>query len=477
MSNNLKPKITGIVFILFALASCSIPDNEIKTENNFTPESFSNEFKDTTSIANLNWKNYFDDNNLSVLIDSALQNNQEMNIMKQEIEISKNEILTRRGEYLPSVKIAAGADYTKEGGYTSSAAIKENLNATEKKNVVLSNSKFMIGAIATWEIDIWKKLRNAQSAAEMNYLAGIEGKNFLQTNLISEIAYSYYELTALDNLLEIIEQNIKLQTDALKSVRLQKESAKVTALAVNRFEAQLLNTQNLQYAVKQRITESENRIHYLTGIFPRSLKRNSIKFLEFKLDTLQMGLPSSLLKNRPDIRRAEFQLAASKLNVEVARANFYPSLGLKAGVGFNAFNPTFLTNPASIVYNAAGDILAPLVNRNAIIAAYNTASAQQIQAVFTYEQSIINAYADVLNQLAKNDNYKYSFDTKSKEVELLNESVNIANSLFYSARADYVEVLLTQEEALKSKMELVEIKLQQLNAKVNLYRALGGGWK
>ena len=101
MSNNLKPKITGIVFILFALASCSIPDNEIKTENNFTPESFSNEFKDTTSIANLNWKNYFDDNNLSVLIDSALQNNQEMNIMKQEIEISKNEILTRRGEYLP----------------------------------------------------------------------------------------------------------------------------------------------------------------------------------------------------------------------------------------------------------------------------------------------------------------------------------------------------------------------------------------
>ena len=477
MINNLNLKFSGIIFILLSLASCSIPENEIRKENNTVPELFSAELKDTANIANINWKSYFGDENLASLIDTALLNNQELNIVKQEIEISKNEIYTRRGEYLPSVRLRAGADYTKEGGYTSSAAIKENLNATEKKDVVKSNTSFTLGAVASWEIDIWKKLRNAQSAAEMNYLAGIEGKNFLQTNLVSEIAYSYYELTALDNLLEIIEQNIKFQTDALISVKLQKESAKVTGLAVNRFEAQLLNTQNLQYDVKQKITEAENRIHYLTGIFPRSIKRNSNKFLEFKLDTLQIGVPSQLLSNRPDIRRTEYQLAAAKLNVEVARANFYPSLGLRAGLGFDAFNPTFFTNPASIVYNLAGDMMAPLVNKNAITAAYNTASAQQIQAVLSYEQAIINAYTDVLNQLAKNENYSKSYETKNKEVKILIESVDIAHSLFNAARADYVEVLLTQEEALKSKMELVEIKLQQLNAKVNLYRALGGGWK
>lgn len=477
MIKNLNLKISGIIFILFSLVSCSIPENEIRKENNTVPDLFTNDLKDTANIANINWKSYFGDENLAALIDTALQNNQELNIVKQEIEISKNEIYARRGEYLPSVRLRAGADYTKEGGYTSSAAIKENLNATEKKDVVKSNTSFTLGAVATWEIDIWKKLRNAQSASEMNYLAGIVGRNFLQTNLVAEISYSYYELTALDNLLEIINQNIQFQSDALKSVKLQKESAKVTGLAVNRFEAQLLNTQNLQYEVKQKITEAENRIHYLTGMFPKSIKRNSNKFLEFKIDTLQTGVPSQLLLNRPDIRRTEYQLAAAKLNVEVARANFYPSLGLRAGLGFDAFNPTFFTNPASIVYNLAGDMMAPLINKNAITAAYNTASAQQIQAVLSYEQAILNAYTDVLNQLAKNENYTKSFETKNKEVKILIESVDIAHSLFNAARADYVEVLLTQEEALKSKMELVEIKLQQLNAKVNLYRALGGGWK
>ncbi len=476
--NNMTFKVkVCLIILLLAFASCSIPDNQTKNENRYLPEVFNSQLKDTTNISDLNWKNYFADSNLIALIDTALINNQEFNIVKQEIEIAKNEILARRGEYLPSVKLRAGGDYTKESANTSIAAVKESISDAEKKNVILSNSNFNIGAVATWEIDVWRKLRNAKDAAEMILLANNESKNFLQTNLVAEIAYSYYELTALDNLIEIINQNVAYQTDALKSVKLQKESAKVTELAVNRFEAQLLNTQNLQFEIRQRIKETENKIHYLTGVFPRNINRNSNNFLDVKMDSLQTGVPSQLLLNRPDIKKAEFELLASKLNIEVAKANFYPTLGISAGVGFEAFNPAFLVNPTSIIFNTAGDLLAPLVNLNSIIATYNTATAQQVQAAYSYEQSILNAYTDVLNQLAKNENYRKSFETKNKEVEILNKSVTIANSLFNSARADYVEVLLTQEEVLKSKMELVEIKLMQLNAKVNLYRALGGGWK
>ncbi|MCC6836812.1 MAG: TolC family protein, partial [Cytophagales bacterium] len=160
-----------------------------------------------------------------------------------------------------------------------------------------------------------------------------------------------------------------------------------------------------------------------------------------------------------------------------ARANFYPSLGIHAGIGFQAFNPVYLISPESMMYNLAGDLMAPLINRNAIKAAYNTANAQQVQAVYNYEQTILNAYLDVLNQLSKINNYNQSFETKNKEVEILVRSIGIANNLFNSARADYAEVLLTQREALESKMELVEIKMKQLNAKVNVYRALGGGWR
>ena len=152
-------------------------------------------------------------------------------------------------------------------------------------------------------------------------------------------------------------------------------------------------------------------------------------------------------------------------------------LDISAGLGFKAFNPSFLLDPESAVFNLAGDLIAPLVNKKAIRARYNMASAAQIQAVYQYEQTVLNAYTDVLNQLAKLQNYSNSFSTKEREVEILSESVDIANNLFRYAKADYVEVLLTQEEVLDAKMELVETKLQQLLAKVAIYRALGGGWQ
>jgi outer membrane protein TolC len=168
---------------------------------------------------------------------------------------------------------------------------------------------------------------------------------------------------------------------------------------------------------------------------------------------------------------------AAKLDVKVAKANFYPSFRITAGAGFQAFNPTFLVRPESILYSLAGDLVAPLINRNAIKATYYSANSKQIQAVYNYESSILNAYIDVVNQLSKVDNFKKSYEMKLQEVNLLNQSITISNSLFNSGRADYMEVLLTQREALESTVEQIEIKLKQLNAKVNIYRALGGGWK
>lgn len=465
----------GFTLCLLLASSC-IPHYTVKTESRFLPDIYDTTIQDTVSIAKLNWRAYYADDSLAALIDTALKNNQELNVFIQELEVAKNEVHARRGEYLPFVRLKAGVDYTKESAYTATEAIKESVPAANKQNVLESNTNVMAGIVMSWEVDIWQKLSNASKAAMMRYLANVEGKNFMQTKLIAEIASSYYELMALDNLLDIVDTNTKIQSNALKSVKLQKESAKVSQLAVNRFEAQLLNTQNLQFTIKQKIVETENRIHFLTGIFPRTIRRNSRKFMIAHNDTLQRGIPAQLLQNRPDIRKAEFELAAAKLDVDVARASFFPSLGIKAGIGFQAFNPAHLVNPESLIFNVVGDLIAPLINRNAIEAAYSSASAKQIQAVYLYEQSILNAYTDVVNQLAKNENYTKSYETKSKEVDILLHSVTIANNLFNSARADYVEVLLTQEEALKSKMELIEIKLQQMNAKINLYRALGGGW-
>ena len=464
-----------ILLPFLTIISCKIPEIPLKTENKTTPKYF-NDSIDSLNTASINWKQFFDDDNLAALIETALKNYQEINILLLEVQIFQNEIYAKKGEYLPYVNFGAGAGIEKEGRFTRHGAVDEQLEIEPGKSFPEPFPDFRYGVVSSWEIDIWRKLRNSKDAAVSRYLASIEGRNFAITNLVAEISESYYELMALDNMLDIINNNIEIQTDALKNIKLQKESAKATQLAVNRFEAQLLNTKNLKYTIQQKQIETENHLNLLCGRFPTFIKRNSENFLSMQMDSLRVGIPSQLLRNRPDIRQAELDLTASKLEVKVARANFYPTLELKAGVGFQAFNPKFLINPYSILYNMAGDLVTPLINKNAIKAEYISSNAKQIQAVYNYERSILNAYVDVVNQLSKINNLSKSIETKKNEVNILTNSINTANSLFNSARADYNEVLLTQRETLDAKMELIEIQLAQMQARVQVYRALGGGW-
>ena len=475
MTQKIIYKALPIVLIIPLLAGCQAFQKPIRSENKFVPTTFRGS-RDSVTIAGIHWKEYFSDENLVALIDSALKKNQELNINLQEILILSNEVRIRKGEYLPFVDVRVGAGAEKDGRYTRHGSVDENGEIMPGRKFPDPLPNYEVGAFASWEVDIWKKLRNAKRAAALRYLAGREGRNFMVTNLIAEIANSYYELLALDNQLDIIERNIEIQTDALQIVKQQKDAAKLSQLAVNRFEAQLLNTTNLQYEIRQRITETENRLSFLTGSFPNGIPRSSNRFNDIRLDSAQAGIPSQLLINRPDIREAEMNLSAAKVDVRSARANFFPSVRIVGGVGFSAFNLAYLVNPESLLFSLAGDVVAPLVNRNAIIAQYKNASARQVQAVYEYERTILNAYVDVLNQISSVQNFAKSYETKSREVDILMQSVVISNSLFRSARADYLEVLLTQREALASKMELVEIKWKQMHAKVNIYRALGGGW-
>lgn len=466
----------GATYLLISVVGCKTPNVVQKDANTTVPEQYANT-TDTLNSSKIQWKEYFADQYLSALIEEALSNNQELNITLQEIQISQNEIRARKGEYLPFVGLKGSAEVEKVGRYTSQGA---NDATTEIKPGIETPEplpNYMFGAFASWEVDVWGKLHNAKRAAVSRYLASVEGKNFVVTNLIAEIANSYYELLALDNQLELIKQNIEIQANALRIVKLQKESARVTELAVKRFEAQLLNTKSLQFNIEQKIVETENKINFLVGRFPQHVERDTTIFTNLSIDKISTGLPSDLLSNRPDIKQAELELAATKLDVKSAKARFYPSFGISAGVGFQAFDPKYLIKtPQSLLYSVAGDLVAPLINRNAIKASYKNANAKQIQAVFNYERTILNAYVEVANQISMIKNMDKTFEFKSQQVIALDQSVQISNNLFSSARADYMEVLLTQREALESKFELIEVKMKQLNAKVNIYRALGGGW-
>ena len=412
------------------------------------------------------------------MIDIALKNNQELLITLQEIEIAKNDIRVRKGALLPQVGVGVGAGIEKVGRYTSQGAGDASTEISPGKEMPDPLGDLKLAAYARWEVDIWKKLRNSKKAAVSRYLATVEGKNFVITSLIAEVADSYYELVALDNQLAIVKQTIALQSNALEIVKFQKQAARSTELAVQKFQAEVMASRSMEFELLQKIKETENTINFLLGQYPQEIKRDSVIFDAGLPAIVQAGVPAQLLANRPDIKQAELELEAAKLDVKTARAEFYPSLDITAAVGFNAFKPNYLFKmPESLLYSLVGDVVAPLINRNALKAEYSSANARQLQALYNYERTILNAYLEVSSQLSKINNLEKSYDLRSQQVAALNRSIDVAGDLFKSARVDYFEVLMTQRDALESKLELIETKKAQLNAVVHVYRDLGGGWK
>jgi multidrug efflux system outer membrane protein len=428
--------------------------------------------KNIISSANGAWQDFFTDPHLRTLIGVALQNNQELNILEQEINVSQNEIMARQGGYLPNLALGAGAGIEKVGKYTSQGMADELTGTPER----LRNKQ--IGLFSSWEVDIWKRLRNAAKSAYYNYLASREGKNFAITQLVAEIADHYYELIALDRQLEIVNRYIDTLQQALDVVKLQMESARATSLAVKRFEAEVLKNQSRKYKLQQQIIVTENMLNRLLGRFPQPIIRDKAMLVAPFAQNTKISVPAKLLDNRPDVKQAALKLKAAKLDVKSARARFYPALSIDAGVGYESFRTKhFFNTPESLFYNAAANLTAPILNRMAIKADYFSANNKQIQSIYHYELAIIDAYAEVANQLATIDNLKTINELKSKQVDALTESVDISNMLFRAARIDYLESLLTQRDSLKAQIELVEVQKQQLIAYVNLYKALGGGWR
>jgi outer membrane protein, multidrug efflux system len=477
MSTRIIYKSVVFAFIASLIWGCNIPRLAIKSENRSVPADYG-DLQDSINTANIQWKQFFTDQNLVNLIDSGLKHNQELMINLQEIEIAKNDILFRQGPLSPVVGAKIGGGVEKVGRYTSQGAGDATTEIYPGKEMPDPLGDITGAVYANWEVDIWKKLRNSKKAAVTRYFSTVEGRNFVLTNLIAEIADSYYELLALDNQLIIVNQNIELQKNALEIIKAQKEAARVTELAVKKFEAEVLKSQSLEFDILQQIKQTEYRINFLLGRYPQEIPRNKSNFLNLVPAAVSCGIPSQLLSNRPDIKQAELELTAAKLDVKVARAEFYPSFGISAGVGFQAFKPSYLfRTPESLLYNLTGDFAAPLINRNAIKAEFNNANARQLKAMYNYERTILNAYIEVSTQLSNISNLEKAYNLKAKQVDALTRSIDISNDLFTSARADYLEVLMTQRDALESKLELIETKKQQMNAVVNIYQALGGGWK
>lgn len=430
------------------------------------------------SAAASGWAAYFDDPALVARIDEAVQHNQELGIQLQETRISNAEFLARRGEYLPQLGVGAGVGLERVGRFTSQGA-SDAADEIEPGRLVPENlGDLRVGFEASWELDLWKRLRNASKAAQLRWFATVEGRNFAITQVVAEVAATWYELLALDARLAVVERNVAILEDSLEAVKLQKEAARETELAVQRFEADLLASRARRFAILKDITAAENRMAVLCGRFPQAVPRDPAAFSRELAAPTGVGSPVELLENRPDLRAAELALQASKLDVKAARAAFYPTLGIEAGVGWSAFSLERLPEtPESLAFDLAADLFAPLLNRAELKGRYLAANAAQTQAVLGYDRALIGAFTEVATQRSNLENLSQGYALRREQVATLQAAVETSIGLFRNARADYLEVLTTRRDALDAELELIETREQQLRARVDLYRALGGGWR
>jgi len=469
--------LTGLSLAALLLAGCATLEDPLKAPREALPAAYDDR-TDSANVATLDWRVYFSDPLLVQLVDSAMVRNLDLRMALQRVEVARAGARFARGEQLPTVGANVSAAQRRYGLYTMDGAGNISTEILPGQVVPIDLPDYYLALQASWEVDIWGRLRNQRKAAMARYMASHEARHMVMTNLVADVAVAYYELVALDNELEIIRETVTKQREALEVVIQQKEAGRSNELAVQQFEAQMLGTQSLEKVFQQRVLETENLINFLLGRYPQPIARGSGALQAPMPADLSVGLPPQLLRNRPDIRVAEYELLATRFDLKAARAAFYPKLNLTAGYGFQSFNTDLLfETPSSIAYQMVGGLAAPLINRNALKARFAAASAQQLEAMHGYQQRILGGYVEVVNELNDLRNLREAMELKRQQSGTLQRSVDTSRELYRSAKANYIEVLLAQQNALQANIELVEMSKRQRFAMIDLYKALGGGWR
>ncbi|RRB02326.1 TolC family protein [Larkinella rosea] len=478
-----KSSIQRLIFFIapvFVLNSCRVAEPLRLPNARPLPTSFSGN-TDSTTIGSLDWKAFFSDSDLESLIDTALARNPDLQMATQRIEMARANFEYTRGALVPSVNAVAAVGVDRFGQYTLNGVgnFDTNLSPNIKgdKRIPTVTPDYFLGFRSNWEIDLWGKLRNRKRAAYVRFLATEKGRHLITTSLISEVARLYYSLLALDSELEIIRENEALQRRASELVVVQKAAGRVTELAVQQFNAQLLNTRGLEAQVQQQIVEAENQLNQLLGRFPQRIPRSkTISYQELPA-RVSAGIPSQMLRRRPDIQQAELAMEAANIDVEVARAEFLPSLNLTPYVGLNAFRASVLLDPASLAFGLVGGLAAPVFNRRYLKSNYSLSVAQSREAFYGYQKTVLTGFSEVMTSLRGIENYRKVADLQDQEVKVLGQAATISDELFATGYASYLEVITAQRSVLAAELSLINTKRAQFLSVIDLYRALGGGWK
>ena len=461
-TNSLK-YIILIAGIAAIISSCSTP-RHYKRGMVSTDKLFGDTvITDATTLGNLQWRGLFTESRLQKLIQEGLDNNPDLQLAIQKVAEAEAYLSQSRAALLPSLSANGKSVYTRN---------PESIYPNGPREV----NTYQLSADASWEIDVWGKLRSSKRASYANLLASDAGRKAVQTRLISNIATAYYTLTGLDAKLAITRQTVKNNIDLVETFKVLKESGKVTGAAVVQTEAARYAAEVTIPDLEQQIREAENALCLLLGRTPGPIDRGKIEEQTLS-PILKTGVPAQLLDNRPDVMQAEFAVMSAFEMTNNARAYFYPALTLTATTGFAAADLNKVLDPTSFAANVIGGLAQPLFNKRINSTRLKVTKAQQEEALISFRNTLLKAGQEVHNTLGSYESSVQKMALRKQQVDALIKSVDYTKELLNYGSATYTEVLNAQTSLLSAQLNSVNDQLQQLNALVTLYRALGGGWK
>lgn len=462
---------TALSFIIL-MSACKVGKNYNRPEVSLPDKFNDTSFADTSSIADIQWNQFFTDTTLQNLIDKGLKHNYDLQIAIKNIDIAQQRLKQAGLLLVPQLDLQISGQYNRPS--------KNSVNGLSTSSFLQSNhiENYNANLGLSWEIDIWGKIRRQKEAALAEYLQTQEGTKAVQTQLVADIAKGYFNLLMLDRQLTIAQQNLRLNDSTLLLTKLLKDAGDANILAVQQAEAQRQSTALLIPQLEQSISIQENALQLLTGQLPAPILRSN-SILKLKLpEELPTGLPAAILSRRPDVRANEMALVAANAYVGAAQGNLYPSLVISAAGGLESFKTSNWFNiPNSLFGIAGGAVLQPILNNRSLKTQFEVAKLQREQAVLQFKQTVINAVAEVSNALIQTEKLKQQFQIASNRTATLKNAVENSQLLFKSDMANYLEVITAQSTALQAELDLTLIQRQQLGAMVELYRSLGGGWK
>lgn len=466
---------------LTGLTSCGSKSFVLSSEEQIIlPEAYEGPLTDTLSAAVVPWEVFFPDTILQNYIALALENNHSFRQAVERINQASAILKKRRGGLFPEVDFHIQSGITRFGEYTMDGVGNRETNVPslpKDKHIPDPYRNFGLGIGFSWEADIWGKLSNKKRAAYARWLSSVEATRLAQTALITELATHYFELIALDRRSEILKNTIESADKFVELTTVLKQEGDATQLAVDQFSSRLLNLKGQMYENEQKIQQLELSMAVLMGQLPFQIRRSRFDVLKQLKFPITYGVPVQLLQYRPDIRSAEYELHAAKADVKAAKAAFFPSLILGGNGGVNSFDiGKLFSTPASLVYDLAAGITAPIFKRNEIKSLWEISKSEQRVALSRYHETVIKAYSEVAELIANNDLVKKRIELKEKELFIHQRSIRNANQLFKLYFVDYLEVLSAEEHYLTGALEHIDLVTESCIYQANLYRALGGGY-